>query len=109
SAEIVMGNPELAARWRVPSAVDNMTPRHPFVHALGPMPLAPGIAANSIVAVNGDPPYDNGSDGAVAYASAHRTDVESEIVVRSPHSCQSNPATVAEVRRVLLLHLAAEP
>lgn len=107
-AEIVKGNPDLA-NWRVPSAVDNMTPRHPFVRALNPMPLAPGIAANSIVAVNGEPPYDDGSDGVVKYASAHRTDVESELVVHSPHSCQSNPATVAEVRRILLLHLAAEP
>jgi len=43
----------------------------------------------------------------VKYVSAHRTDVDSEIVVRSPHSCQPNPATVAEVRRILLLHLTA--
>ena len=107
-ADLVKGNPDLA-NWRVPSAVDNMTPRHPFVRALGPIPLAPGIAAHSIVAVNGDPPYEDGSDGVVKYVSAHRTDVESEIVVRSPHSCQSNPATVAEVRRILLLHLAEGP
>jgi hypothetical protein len=69
------------------------------------MPIAPGIAANSIVAVNGDPPYDAGTDGVVQYTSAHRTDCESELVVRSPHSCQSNPVTIGEVRRILLLHL----
>ena len=106
-AEIVKGNPDLA-NWRVPSAVDNMTPRHPFIRALEPMPVAPGIASHSIVAVDGDPPYDDGSDGVVKYVSAHRTDCDSEIVVHSPHSCQSNPATVAEVRRILLLHLAAQ-
>ena len=105
-AEIVKGNPDLA-NWRVPSAVDNMTPRHPFIRALNPMPVAPGIASHSIVAVNGDPPYDDGSDGVVEYVIAHRTDVDSEIVVRSPHSCQANFATVAEVRRILLLSLAA--
>jgi hypothetical protein len=104
-AEIVKGNPDFA-NWRVPSAVDNMTPSHPFVRALDPMPIAPGIVANSIVAVNGDPPYGEGSsDGVVRYMSAHRTDCESEIVVRSPHSCQSSPTTIAEVRRILLLHL----
>jgi pimeloyl-ACP methyl ester carboxylesterase len=104
--EIVKGNPDLA-NWRVPTAVDNMTPRHPFIRALGPLPVAPGIASHSIVAVDGDPPYDDASgDGVVKYLSAHRTDVDSEIVVRSPHSCQSNPAAVAEVRRILLLHLA---
>jgi pimeloyl-ACP methyl ester carboxylesterase len=105
SAEIVKGNPDLA-NWRVPSAVENMTPTNRFVRTLGPLPVAPGVAANSIVAVKGPPPYDDGTDGVVKYVSAHRTDVESELVVSSPHSCQSNPATVAEVRRILLLHLA---
>ena len=33
-------------------------------------------------------------------------EVKSELVVRSGHSVQSNPHTVAEVRRILLLHLA---
>jgi pimeloyl-ACP methyl ester carboxylesterase len=105
-AEIAKGNPDFA-NWRVPSAVDNMTPNHPFVRALGPMPIAPGIASHSIVAVHGDPPYDALGDGVVMYSSAHRTDCDSEIVVKSPHSCQSNPTTIAEVRRILLLHRAA--
>jgi hypothetical protein len=107
-AEIAKGNPDFA-NWRVPSAVDNMTPNHPFVRALGPMPVAPGIASHSIVAVDGDPPYDALGDGVVMYTSAHRTDCDSELVVKSPHSCQSNPTTIAEVRRILLLHLAAAP
>ncbi len=107
-AELAKGSPDLA-NWRVPSAVDNMTPNTPFVRALGPMPIAPGIAANSIVAVTSDPPYDEGSDGVVRYVSAHRSDCESEVVVKSPHSCQSNPTTIAEVRRILLLHLEPAP
>jgi pimeloyl-ACP methyl ester carboxylesterase len=102
--EVAKGNPELAT-LRAPTAVDNMTPTNPFVKALADMPVAPGIAANSIVAVAGDGPVEDGDDGVVEYTSAHRTDVESEIVVRSGHSCQSNPATIAEVRRILLLHL----
>lgn len=103
--EVVKGNPEFAS-FRAPTAVDNMTPTNPFVKVLADMPVAPGIAANSIVAVQGDGPVEEGDDGVVEYTSAHRTDVESEIVVRSGHSCQSNPATVAEVRRILLEHLA---
>ncbi|MEB2285100.1 MAG: hypothetical protein B6D46_10215 [Polyangiaceae bacterium UTPRO1] len=103
-AEIAQGNPDFAS-WRVPSAVDNMTPGHPFVRALGPMSVDPGIACHSIVAVKSGPPYDGGSDGVVRYESAHRTDCASELVVRSSHSCQSNPATIAEVRRILLRHL----
>ncbi|MCC6764547.1 MAG: alpha/beta fold hydrolase [Deltaproteobacteria bacterium] len=103
-AEIAKGNPDLA-EWRVPSAVENMTPGHPFVRALGPMPVDARIPCHSIVAVKTDPPYDGGTDGVVRYESAHRTDCASEVVVKSAHSCQSNPATIAEVRRILLLHL----
>lgn len=105
-AEVAKGNPEFAT-LRAPTAVDNMTPTNPFVKTLAEMPVAPGVAANSIVAVQGDGPPDDLDDGVVEYKSAHRTDVETEIVVRSGHSCQSNPATVAEVRRILLHHLAA--
>ncbi|HEV7733765.1 MAG TPA: alpha/beta hydrolase [Candidatus Binatia bacterium] len=103
--ELVKGNPELAT-FRAPTAVDNMTPTNPFVKALAEMSVAPGIASNSIVSVAGDGPVEGGDDGVVEYSSAHRTDVESEFIVRSPHSCQSNPATIGEVRRILLLHLA---
>jgi len=41
----------------------------------------------------------------VEYQSAHIEPVDSEKVVRSPHSTQSVPATIEEVRRILRLHL----
>ena len=37
--------------------------------------------------------------------SAHLDGVESELVVKSGHSSQSNPIVVSEVRRILLGHL----
>jgi hypothetical protein len=40
----------------------------------------------------------------VAYSSAHIDGVESELVVRSPHSVQGKPEAIAEVRRILRLH-----
>jgi len=40
----------------------------------------------------------------VKYVSAHIDGVESERVVNSPHSCQSNADTIDEVRRILRLH-----
>lgn len=43
----------------------------------------------------------------VRYSSAHIEGFHWELVVRSGHSTQSNPATIAEVRRILLLQLAA--
>jgi hypothetical protein len=42
----------------------------------------------------------------VSYQSAHIDGVESELVVRSSHSTQGEPATIEEVRRILLLHSA---
>jgi hypothetical protein len=41
----------------------------------------------------------------VTYDSAHIEGVASELVVRSDHSVQGNPATIREVRRILLEHL----
>ena len=89
-----------------PTAVDNMTPGNAFVKALSALPIAPGVAANSIIPVDGDPPYSGKNDGVVEYDSAHIDGVESEVVVRSRHSCQSHPKTVEEVRRILLKHLS---
>jgi hypothetical protein len=81
-----------------------MTPGSPLITGLAEIPVAPGVAAHSIVAVQGEGPPEDGSDGVVRYQSAHIDGVESELIVRSGHSTQSNPHTIAEVRRILLLH-----
>jgi pimeloyl-ACP methyl ester carboxylesterase len=83
-----------------------MTPGSPLVRTLAPLPVAPGVATHSIIAVQGDGPVGEGTDGVVAYASAHIEGAESELVVRSGHSLQANPHTIEEVRRILLLHAA---
>jgi PGAP1-like protein len=90
---------------RIGSSVYGMTPGSPFINALASLPIAPGVATHSIIAVNGNGPVESGDDGVVKYASAHLPDTVSELVVRSGHSNQSNPRTIAEVRRILLLHL----
>ncbi len=60
-----------------------------------------------IIAVQGEGPPDDLDDGLVQYKSAHLEHAESEFVVRSFHSCQDNPNTIGEVRRILLEHLRA--
>jgi len=89
---------------RIPTSVENMSPANPFIKTLATIPVVPGVAAHSIIAVKGDGPPEKGNDGVVAYQSAHVDGVESELVVRSDHSTQSNPFTIEEVRRILLLH-----
>ena len=88
----------------VPSAVDNMSPRNNFIRALQEIPVAPSVTVNSIIAVEGDGPVEEGDDGVVKYASAHIEPVESELVVQSGHSVQGNPHAIEEVRRILRLH-----
>jgi hypothetical protein len=92
----------------IPTAVHNMTPGTRFIRTLAALPVAPGVAAHSIIAVQGDGPPENGNDGIVEYQSAHIDGVESELVVRSAHSCQANPHTINEVRRILFLQRDAE-
>ena len=87
------------------TAIDNMTPGNPFLKTLLSLPVARGVAAHSIIAVEGTGPAYKGKDGVVKYRSAHLDDVESELVVRSGHSCQGNPHTIEEVRRILYEHL----
>jgi pimeloyl-ACP methyl ester carboxylesterase len=89
---------------RMPSAVDNMSPSHPFIKTLSSLPIADGVTAHSIIAVKGDGPPKEGSDGVVPYWSAHIEPVASEKVVKSPHSVQSNPHAIEEIRRILIEH-----
>jgi hypothetical protein len=101
-------DPKAQARRRmrgVPTSVDSMTPGDPFLETLRDLPIVDGVAVNTIAGVRGDGPVEKGNDGVVAYQSAHLDGADSEFVVRSGHSMQSHPDTIAEVRRVLLLHL----
>jgi pimeloyl-ACP methyl ester carboxylesterase len=93
----------------IPSAVDNMSPRNPFLKVLQDIPVSPSIKVNSIIAVEGDGPVQDGDDGVVKYSSAHIEPVESELIVKSSHSTQGNPHTIEEVRRILRLHAGVKP
>jgi hypothetical protein len=110
--QLARRNPEDEAVARLkrlrglPTSLDNMTPGNPTLTTLEQRPIAPGVSAHSIIAVRGDGPP-GGGDGVVNYSSAHLEDVESELVVRSGHSAQKAPASIEEVRRILLLHTAA--
>jgi hypothetical protein len=65
------------------------------------------VTAHSIISVDADEPLDRAGDGVVKYESAHVAGLDSELIVRSPHSgMQAAPATIEEVRRILLAHAA---
>jgi pimeloyl-ACP methyl ester carboxylesterase len=88
------------------TAIDNMTPGNRFLKTLARLEVTPGIAAHSIIAIEGRGRAEDGADGVVRYESAYLDGVDSTFVVRSSHSCQGNPATIEEVRRILREHAA---
>ena len=116
-ARLVKGTAELLANReafavteggnRLPTAVDNMSPRNPFIKTLSIIPIDPGVGAHSIIAVKGTGPVEPGDDGVVKYESAHIDGVKSELVVRWEHSVQGQPEAILEVRRILLEHATA--
>ena len=79
-------NPDAARVGFVPTAVDSMSPGHPFIIGLQAIPVVPSVTVNSIIAVEGDAPVEPGDDGVVKYSAAHIEPVESELAVKSSHS-----------------------
>ena len=101
-------------RGRRMTSLDNMDPGSPLLERLVREPLESGVAFHSIISIGNADPDDpdelaEADDGVVAYESAHLEGVESEALVRSGHSCQSEPATIRELRRILLEHVRAVP
>ncbi len=88
----------------IPTSIDNMNPDNRFIKDLASIPIADGVVAYSIIAVDSDAPLAEAGDGVVKYTSAHIDGVASEKIIRSGHSAQGNPETILEVKRILLEH-----
>jgi len=93
----------------IPTSIDNMNPTNLFIKSLASIPVADGVVAHSIIAVDSDGPLEEAGDGVVKYMSAHIDGVESEKIVRSSHSVQGNPDTILEVKRILHEHAQRLP
>jgi len=108
-ADLAIGDREAVAMQNsetlIPTSVDNMTPGNTFIQVLRSLPMAPSVKGHSIIAVQGDPSHEKANDGVVEYRSAHLPEAVSERIVRSGHSLQAHPDTIAEMRRILFAHL----
>ena len=93
----------------IPTSIDNMNPNNAFLKNLVEIPIAEGVIANSIIAVDSDSPLSSAGDGVVKYSSAHLDGIESEKIIRSGHSVQGNPETILEVKRILHEHVKGLP
>jgi pimeloyl-ACP methyl ester carboxylesterase len=109
TGEVLVGSedPRLRVQLRqgLPRSVDNMSPGNPGIQTLASLPIAPGVRVHSIIATKGGGSIGDTGDGVVSFRSAHVDEAVSELIVRSGHSVQGNPAAIEEIRRILLQHL----
>ena len=92
--------------------MDTLAPNNRFVKTINTIPLTPGIPYHVICGDRGkggnkDHTKPVMSDGIVPYWSSHLDGAQSELVVPSGHSAHQNPQAIAEVKRILKLHIAS--
>lgn len=94
----------------LPTSIDTLTPTNSFVKTVDSLPISPRIPYHSIMGDRGHAKAklhpETGSDGFVPYKSSHLPGASSELIIPSNHSGHQSPEGIAEVIRVLKLHLA---
>ncbi len=95
---------------KMPNSIDFLNPENRFVRNLDTLPLAPGIPFHSILGDRGKGGNLNhtkpvSTDGIVPYWSSHLDGAQSEIIIPSGHWTNQHPQGIAEVKRILYLHL----
>jgi hypothetical protein len=88
---------------RVPNSVSGLSPKNPTLRVLASQPMT--VPHHSIIGDRGKNDTPNSSDGVVNYWSSHVHTAKSEKIVPGPHGACELPETIAELRRILLLHL----
>jgi len=90
---------------RFPDSIDTLDPDNNFVRAIKTVPIVKGIPYHTIAGDRGRGDSPNSSDGVVPYWSSHFDGAHSEKIVPSGHGAHQHPEGIAEIRRILNLHL----
>ena len=88
----------------LPNGVTSLSPKNPALKVLDTVPIR--APYHSIIGDRGRGDTPNSSDGIVPYWSSHLKGALSEKIVPGPHGSCELPETIAELKRVLHLHLA---
>jgi pimeloyl-ACP methyl ester carboxylesterase len=89
---------------RLPNSISNLAPNAPYLAVLNKESIQ--APYNSIIGNRGRPgPLADSSDGVVPYWSSHLDGAQSECIVPGPHGSCELPQTIAELDRILRLHL----
>ena len=96
--------PGAIAERRQLSSVNRLSPNNPLYPAIDHIPIQ--VPYHSIIGDRGRGDTPNSSDGVVQYWSSHLDGARSELIVPGPHGSYALPQTIAELKRILKLHLA---
>ena len=89
----------------MPDGVSGLSPKNPLLLTMAATQVVP--PCHSIIGNRGLPgPLADSSDGIVPYWSSHLSYAKSEVIVPGPHSCYDFEGAIAEMKRILHLHLA---
>ena len=89
---------------RLPNSVSNLAPNAPYLAVLNSQSIQ--APYHSIIGNRGKPgPLAESTDGVVPYWSSHLDGAQSEVIVPGPHGACELPQTIAELDRILELHL----
>jgi hypothetical protein len=77
----------------------------PLLKSILALPMRPGVPYHSIIGDQGRGDAPNSSDGVVPYWSSRLDGATSEKIVPSGHGAHEHPEGIAELRRILRLHL----
>jgi pimeloyl-ACP methyl ester carboxylesterase len=103
-SEIPEGTLRKINNGRLPNSVSNLAPNAPYLAVLNKESIK--TRYHSIIGNRGKPgPLAESSDGVVPYWSSHLDGAQSECIVPGPHGSCQLPQTIAELDRILRLHL----
>jgi triacylglycerol esterase/lipase EstA (alpha/beta hydrolase family) len=91
---------------RMPNSVWGLKPSNPAFPVVNAPPIT--VPYHSIIGDRGKGNCPGCSDGVVAYWSAHLDGAKSELIVPGPHGSCALPQTIAELDRILRLHLGTD-
>jgi len=97
--------PDVITERRQLSSVNRLSPNNPLYAAIDHIPIQ--VPYHSIIGDRGKGDTPNSSDGVVPYWSSHLDGAKSELIVPGPHASYSLPQSIAEMKRILKLHLVS--
>ena len=88
---------------RLPNSVSGLSPNNPTLKIVNSATIT--APYHSVIGDRGKGDSPNSTDGVVPYWSSHLDGAQSELIVPGPHGSQDLPQTIAELKRILRLHL----